>query len=159
MLANTKEENSGLAFYLHTFDKKAPSTEPYTRITLHLMKDVFLAKVRFGEKLGYDHNIDIFEGSVGGGLLITIQGEKDPIHMEICVEKILGELNVSLQVQQLKFSILCMKSATRSSRIGSACTLPSRQSTTGSRLKRRRTGTRSPGATGQSTSVSQLYRN
>ncbi|KAJ9072181.1 hypothetical protein DSO57_1029961 [Entomophthora muscae] len=87
--------NSGLAFYLHTFDRNTPYTESVTRMTHYLLKDAFLRKVRFDEKLGYDHNIDVFEGPLGGGLLIAIQSRMDPSHVELSIEKILTELNVS----------------------------------------------------------------
>lgn len=94
-LTDKHEMNSGLAFYLHTFNHRSPRAEARTRITVYLLKEIFYEKVRFEEQLGYDHNVDIFEGPSGGGLAITLQGDKDPGFAEMRIESILMTLNVS----------------------------------------------------------------
>lgn len=95
-LTDKDERNSGLAFYLHTFHEKAPQNEALTRMTLYLLKEHFHEKARFQERLGYDHHVDIYEGPNSSGLIISLQGEKDPGDAERSIEKILEEFHVKI---------------------------------------------------------------
>ncbi|KAJ9069252.1 metalloprotease [Entomophthora muscae] len=104
-ITDPQEKNSGLAVYLHTFNDKAPKSESLTRMALYLLKESFFEQIRFVEKLGYDHHIDIFTGPSGGGLLITLQGPVDPGLAEIRLENIfLAMRNLIRKMSDEEFS-------------------------------------------------------
>ncbi|KAJ9052609.1 metalloprotease [Entomophthora muscae] len=95
-LADALETNSAIAFYLNTFEAKAIKSELLTRMAHHFFKETFVQKIRYEEKLGYNHNIDIFEGPNSSGLLISIQGESHPKYMEERIEHVILGFNKTL---------------------------------------------------------------
>ncbi|KAJ9054794.1 hypothetical protein DSO57_1010666 [Entomophthora muscae] len=52
-LTNRNETNSGIAFYLHTFNEKANKSESLTRMALYFLKKTFDENIRFYEQIGW----------------------------------------------------------------------------------------------------------
>ncbi|KAJ9072191.1 hypothetical protein DSO57_1029971 [Entomophthora muscae] len=67
-------------------------------MALYFLKQTFYRKIRFEEKLGYDHSADIFEGPSGGGIFISLQGMQDPGIAEMSINKILNDFSVRLSL-------------------------------------------------------------